>query len=121
MRGMNTRRSFLRQSVAAGVVSGVADLDFLSALGSVRADDAQPNPDAVRFTPETEPLVRLLEETPREKLLEEIGQRIQRGLSYRELLAALFLAGIRNVRPRPHIGEKFHAVLVVNAAHLASL
>jgi hypothetical protein len=31
------------------------------------------------------------------------------------------LAGVRNVEPRPSVGHKFHAVLVVNSAHLASL
>jgi hypothetical protein len=36
------------------------------------------------------------------------------------LLAALLLAGVRNIQPRP-VGFKFHAVLVVNSAHLASL
>ena len=61
-----------------------------------------------------------LEETPRERLLEEVAARIKRGLSYRELLAALLLAGVRNIQPRP-VGFKFHAVLVVNSAHLASL
>src|SRR6266853_1802661 len=65
-------------------------------------------------------LVRLLEDTPREKLLEEVGERIRRGLAYRELLAALLLAGVRNIQPRP-VGFKFHAVLVVNSAHLASV
>src|SRR5262249_39320556 len=53
-------------------------------------------------------------------LLEEVAARIKRGLSYRELLAALLLAGVRNIQPRP-VGFKFHAVLVVNSAHLASL
>src|SRR5437867_1405946 len=74
----------------------------------------------VRFHPDIEPLVRFLEETPRERLLEEIAARIHRGLTYRELLAALLLAGVRNIQPRP-VGFKFHAVLVVNSAHLASL
>ncbi len=64
--------------------------------------------------------MRLLEETPRERLLEEVAARIKRGLSYGELLAALLLAGVRNIQPRP-VGFKFHAVLVVNSAHLASL
>src|SRR5439155_9389699 len=52
---------------------------------------------------------------------EEVGARVRKGLSYREVLAALLLAGVRNVQPRPHVGFKFHAVLVVNSAHLASL
>jgi hypothetical protein len=34
------------------------------------------------------------------------------------VLAALLLAGVRNIQPRP-VGFKFHAVLVVNSAHLA--
>jgi len=41
------------------------------------------------------PLVRLLEDTPRARVLEEVGARLRRGLSYRELLAALLLAGVR--------------------------
>lgn len=36
------------------------------------------------------------------------------------MLTALLLAGVRNIQPRP-VGFKFHAVLVVNSAHLASL
>jgi hypothetical protein len=36
------------------------------------------------------------------------------------LLTALLLAGVRDIQPRP-VGFKFHAVLVVNSAHLASL
>src|SRR5262249_56439739 len=52
--------------------------------------------------------------------MEEVASRIRHGLSYREVLAALLLAGVRNIQPRP-VGFKFHAVLVVNSAHLASL
>src|SRR5262249_34891358 len=33
------------------------------------------------------------------------------------LLAGLFLAGIRNIKPRP-VGFKFHAVMVINSAHV---
>jgi hypothetical protein len=49
-----------------------------------------------------------------------VAVRIKQGLNYRELLAALLLAGVRNIQPRP-VGFKFHAVLVVNSAHLASI
>jgi hypothetical protein len=99
----------------------VGDLGFLSRLGAVSAAEAKLEPKVVRLRPEIEPLVRLLEETPRERLLEEVAQRIQRGLSYQELLAALLLAGVKNVEPRPSVGHKFHGVLVVNSAHLASM
>lgn len=115
-----SRRRFL-QGAASGAVLGLTDLHFVSQLPGVSADEAQAKPDIVRLRPEIEPLVRFLEETPREKIVDETIARIKQGLSYQELLAALFLAGVRNVEPRPSVGFKFHAVLVVNSAHLASL
>ena len=115
------RRRFLQTSAAGGALVGLGDLGFLSRLGPVSADEAKLDPKVVRLQPEIEPLVRLLEETPRERLLEEVAGRIHKGLSYQEVLAALLLAGVRNVQPRPSVGHKFHAVLVVNSAHLASL
>jgi hypothetical protein len=105
----------------AGAAIGLGDLGFLSRLGPVSAAETKLAPNVVRLRPEIEPLVRLLEETPRDRLLEEVGHRIQRGLSYQELLAALLLAGVKNVEPRPSVGHKFHTVLVVNSAHLASM
>ncbi len=110
------RRSFLN-STAAGL--GLAGL--LRSLGPLRAADLAITPGIARFSEEIEPLVRFLEDTPREKIIEETARRIEAGLSYRQLLAALLLAGVRNVQPRPSVGFKFHAVLVVNSAHLASL
>src|SRR5262249_57404591 len=106
---------------AGGALQGLTDLQFLGDLPGVTLAQAQAKSEAVRLRPEMEPLVRFLEETPREKLIDETIARIKRGLSYQELLAALFLAGVRNVEPRPSVGFKFHAVLVVNSAHLASL
>lgn len=115
-----SRRSFLATSSAAAV-AGVSQLGFLSGLPRVSAEEAKPDPKMVRFDSEIEPLVRLVEDTPREKLLEEVAAKIKKGTSYREVVAALLLAGIRNVQPRPGLGFKFHAVLVVNSAHLASM
>src|SRR5437773_4443250 len=109
------RRSFLKATSGAGVLAALGDLGFLSRLPSVTAAEAEVDPRMVRFHPEIEPLVRLLEDSPRERVLEEVAARIQRGLSYRELLAALLLAGVRNIQPRP-VGFKFHAVLVINSA-----
>src|SRR6266542_5694099 len=114
------RRRFLRTTATVSALSGLGELGFLSQLRPVSAGEADLNPDVVRFNPEIEPLVRFLEDTPRERLLEEVGAKIKRGLSYRELLAALLLAGVRNIQTRP-VGFKFHEVLVVNSAHLASL
>jgi hypothetical protein len=117
----SSRRRFLQNAAVAGAAAGLGDLSFLANLKPVSAAEAAPNPQLVRLQPEIEPIVRLLEDTPREKLLEEVAGRIRGGLSYRDVLAALLLAGVRNVQPRPEVGFKFHAVLVVNSAHLASL
>ncbi|MBL8851374.1 MAG: hypothetical protein JNG89_16950, partial [Planctomycetaceae bacterium] len=119
----SSRREFLRRSSlgsAALSAWGLADLAHFGGLPRLRAEDVAPS-GAVQFRPEVEPLVRLLEETPRAELLEVVGRRIRDGLSYQHLLAALFLAGIRNIQPRPAVGFKFHGVLAVNAAHLASM
>jgi hypothetical protein len=114
------RRSFLRLTGAVGALTTIGDLRFLGDLPSVSAAEAALDPKVVRFAPEIEPLVRLLEDTPRERVLEEVASRVRKGLPYRDVLAALQLAGVRNIQPRP-VGFKFHAVLVVNSAHLASL
>lgn len=117
MSAKHSRRGFLGLGGAA--MLGIGDL--LGRLPSVSADEAKLDPKVVRLGPDIEPLVRFLEETPRDKLVEETASRIKKGLAYRDLLAALLLAGVRNVEPRPNVGFKFHAVLVVNSAHLASL
>lgn len=114
------RRSFL-YTAAAGAAASCGDLGFLQHLSPVSAEEAKLEPKAVKLQPDIEPLVKLLEETPRGRVLEEVATKIRKGTSYREVLAALLLAGVRNVQPRPSVGFKFHAVLVVNSAHLASL
>jgi hypothetical protein len=114
------RRSFLKTSAGLAGLAWVGDLAFLSRLRPVSAAEAKLPAKLVQFHPEIEPLVKLLEDSPREKVLEEVAARIRKGLSYQQILAALLLAGVRNIQPRP-VGFKFHAVLVVNSAHLASL
>jgi len=122
---MNTkpgRRNFLKNAALGSAAITLGDLGILNSLPHVSAAEAAAKPDIVRLRPEIEPTVQLIENTPREKLLEEIATRIKSGkLRYQEVLAALLLAGVRNVQPRPSVGFKFHAVLVVNSAHLASL
>ncbi len=116
-----SRRHFLHTTAAGGALAGLGDLGFLSHLKPVHGEETKLDPNVVRLDSGIEPVVRLLEDTPREKLLEKVAERIRGGLSYREVLAALLLAGVRNIEPRPSVGFKFHAVLVVNSAHLASL
>ncbi len=116
----SNRRQFL-STASATALAGMSQLGFLGKLPAVSAEDAKPDPKVVQLSSDIEPLVRTIEQTSREKLLEEIAGRIQKGTTYREVVAALLLAGVRNVQPRPSVGFKFHAVLVVNSAHLASI
>ncbi len=110
------RRQFLASAAAS------TTLPVLEGLPPVAAAEAQPDPNLVRLDSGIEPVVRLIEETPREQLLEAVARRIKQGaLSYRDVLAGLFLAGVRNVQPRPNVGFKFHAVLVVYSAHQAAM
>lgn len=113
------RRRFLIDSLKVGAAAGIADLAFLQNLPLADADDAKSSRHKVELNSDIEPLVGLVEDTPRDRLFEVVGEQIRRGTGYQQLLAALFLAGVRGIQPRP-VGFKFHAVLVVNSAHLAS-
>ncbi|HZZ80710.1 MAG TPA: hypothetical protein VFE62_19565 [Gemmataceae bacterium] len=115
---MSTRREFLSRSAQLGALATAGEYAFLSNLPPLSAQDVQR-----RLAPvpsELEQLVRLIEDSPRNRLLEEIGTRIRGGATYQQLLGALMLAGVRSIQPRP-VGFRFHCVLVVNSAHLASL
>lgn len=109
------RRLFLQASAGMGLGSGLG-------IGSIGitpglASEMIVRPDGVRLRPEIEPVVQWIEATPRDKILDAAVQHMRDGLPYRELMAGLFLAGIRNIKPRP-VGFKFHAVMVIHSAHL---
>ena len=69
----SNRRQFLSTAAAAGAFAGLSQLEFLGKLPRVSAEEAKPDPKIVRLSDDIEPLVRVLEETPREKLLEEVA------------------------------------------------
>ena len=115
------RRSFLQGTATSGAMLGMGGLSFFNGLPPISAAEARLAPGTVPLEPDIEPLVRLLEDTPREKLIGVVGSRVRKGLAYQELLAALLLAGVRNIQPRPAVGFKFHAVLAVNSVYQASL
>lgn len=116
----SNRREFITGALSGSALLG-GGLGFLSKLQPVSAQEAKLPPGRVREGNGVEGTVRLLEQTPRDQLLEVVAARVKAGLSYQELLAALLLAGVRNLQPRPNVGFKFHAVLVINSAHLASM
>jgi hypothetical protein len=113
-----SRRHFLQAAALGGAALSAADFSFLGQLPHVSAQEAKKK---VPLDASIEPLVQLIEDTPQNQLLEKVAERIRNGASYREVLAGLLLAAVRNVQPRPSVGFKFHAVLVVNSCHLASV
>lgn len=121
----SNRRRFVKHSTAsaAGLATtlGLSGTSGLFGLPRVAAEDVSPDANMVRFREEIEPLVRLIEDSPRGEVIDKVVHEIKSGRTYRELLAAMFLAGIRNVQPRPAVGFKFHCVLVVYATHQASM
>ncbi len=79
------RRDFLKTAAGTGAALGLANLDFLTHLQPVSAAEAKLDPNKVRYGDDIEPLVRLLEDTPRERVLEEVGARVKKGLAYKQL------------------------------------
>ncbi len=111
------RRRFLQMASALGLGAELGPWANLRTITPLRAEDARVKPEMVKFRPEIEPVVRLIEDTPRDRALEVVIAQLKKGLSYKDLLSGLFLAGIRNIKPRP-VGFKFHAVMVINSAHV---
>ena len=110
-----SRRDFLRRAGAGAALAGSVGSFSHKALAAPSSDEP-----TVPLDPGIEPLVRLLETTPREKIVETFAARVHEGVRYEDMLAALLLAAVRNVEPRPSVGFKFHSVLVVQSIHLAS-
>jgi hypothetical protein len=121
MREATTRREFLKLASAGGAATGLGGLSFLGKLPAVSAQEARLNPARVVLDKQIAPLVKLLEDTPRQQVLERVAERIRAGTTYQEVVTALFLAAIQNISPRPTLGFKFHGVLVIHASHLASM
>jgi hypothetical protein len=82
--------------------------------------DAEVTPALLRYRPEIEPLVAAFETVPRQKSAELLADYLRRGTPYRQLMAALFLAAVRNINPRPP-GFALHAVFVIHSAHLIGM
>src|SRR5262245_7817433 len=100
-----TRRRFLLTS--AGAAS--ACLTDVPALSGLAAFGAEPAPEKVRFGPDLEPVVRLIEETPREQCVRVFVEALRKGLPYRRFLAASLFAGIRKARSH-HEMYKIHSM-----------
>jgi hypothetical protein len=115
-----SRRSLLQKAVAgAGGAAFGASVPSKNNWGST----AQAAPGVAKqnvnaTSSRVESLIQLIIETPRNQLLPSVGQAIKNGVTYPDVLAALLLAGAREIQPRPSVGFKFHAVLAVISYHL---
>jgi hypothetical protein len=109
-----TRRRFLRTAGAGTAALEWPGLSGLLSVSPVRADEAKVTPDAVRFGPDIEPVVRLIEETPRDRCVAALVDQLRGGLPYRRFLAAVFLAAVRK-------GDSHHSVYLACSAHQVSL
>jgi hypothetical protein len=90
------RRTFIQAAGATGVgLTGELGLTDADATGTA--------------------LLKLLEDSTRERLPRDLVQRIRGGLRYEELLEALTWAAVRNVQPYPVVGYKYHSVMVLRS------
>ena len=64
-------------------------------------------------------IAQLLIDTPRESLLDALVARIRAGLRPAELLRGLAIAAGREVSPYPHVGFKYHAVMMLRSVELS--
>ena len=112
-----SRRSLFESMASAGAMRS---LGVLTASVTVPRSQAQVTPGIATFSPEIEPIVALIEGVSKDKAAEVVVAQLRAGVSYKELMAALFLAAIRNINPRPP-GFALHSVFVIHAAHVISL
>lgn len=89
----------------------LADATLLRGLA---ASGAEPVPERIRFGPELEPIVRLIEDTPRQDCVRVFVAELRRGLPYRQFLAASLFASIR--RQNSH-----HEVYKIHSLHEVSM
>ena len=62
-----------------------------------------------------------LTETPRDRLLEGIIDRVRGGLTFELLASAITQSAVRNVQPYPDVGFKYHAILAMQSVFRASM
>ena len=73
MREGATRREFLKLASAGGAAMGLGGWAFLGKLPSVSAQEARLDPARVVLDASIAPLVRLMEDTPREQILQRVA------------------------------------------------
>jgi hypothetical protein len=109
----HNRRHFLSTSFATASILGFGELGILAELAPANEKETRLVPDDVRLTADIAPLVRLIEEAPQGTIVELMVDQLRKGMTYRQFLAATFLAAAR-------IDTSPHHVYVVYAVHQLS-
>jgi hypothetical protein len=100
--------------VAGAASLALADVSSLGRLRAFGGEEPVSAPEKVRFGPDIEPIVRLIEETPRARCVAALIEQLQRGLPYRRFLAGVFFAGIRRLNSN-------HDVYKIQPVHQVSM
>src|SRR5262245_7869815 len=107
------RRCFLSTVATAGTTVALGEWAAMLPISPARADEAKVTPDLVRFSADTEPIVKLILDTPREKCIAAVVEQFNKGLPYRHFLASLYLAAIRvgpwHNNPFDHVAYSIHS------------
>lgn len=115
----HSRRSFLYTTAATGAAAGLGEWVGLLPTGSACASDAKVTPELVRFSPDTEPIVKLILDTPREKSIPAVVEQFRKGMPTRDFLAALYLTA---ARVGPWYNNAFdHVAYSIHSAHQLAL
>src|SRR5262245_52390415 len=110
-----TRREFLTD-VGRGMLVATVGYEVAHGLGLTPAF-AEPAADALSFGP-LEPLVCLMQETPADKLLPILVNKLKSGTELRELLAAAAFANARTFGGEDYVG--YHTMMALAPAfHMA--
>ena len=115
MNAQLTRRGFLAD-VSRGMVTAAVGYEVAHGLGLASAL-AEEVPDTLSFGA-LEPLVRFMQETPVDKLLPGLVEKLKSGVELRQLLAGAALANARTFGGEDYVG--FHTMMALAPAfHMA--
>jgi hypothetical protein len=116
MKTKPSRRRFLAEVGRGMLVASVGAAAAVD-MGLTTARAAEPA-DRLTFGPH-EPLVELMQQTPAERLLPQLVQRLQAGATLRDLVTAAALANARTFAGEDYVG--FHTMMALAPAfHMAS-
>jgi len=111
-----TRRDFLAE-VGRGMLIATVGSELAGELGLAHAAAAEAEAEALHFG-SLEPLVALMQETPANKLLPKLMEKLRTGTDLKRLVAAAAFANARTFGGEDYIG--FHTMMALSPAfHMA--